>query len=376
MSNEIAELIQKSSERVERLESEHSALKSEMAAKIAGLTTTFIEAAQQSPGGVPAAPAPRLASAVKSALNSDAVRRFAAGESITSGKVELAVGLKSLTSLQNSPLSEPAGVDITRDDRGVMLQTLKPTRVFESLPVIPTNSNAVGFNKIGFASGTNSAGYQDGEGEEKTEQELVAEWIDAPVCTVAVHSTLSVQVLDDAAQLQNAVSNLLRYGLTEKVDRELLSGPGTARTMNGLLTQASAFVAASSDQPAADKIGNAAALLAGLGYAPQIVYLNPADWFAIQSERDAEGRYVANGWANPNGPSIYGLQAIATASIPPGEALVLDPSIATMALRSGPTVEFSREHNGNFTKNLVTILAEIRAALLVMDPAGMLKIDL
>lgn len=348
-------------------------------AKLAELTAAVMDNGQNSGGHLFAPRGMGVTSSIKTALaaamKGEAFKSFREGKAISSGPMPVEV--KALTSLQGDPSTEPAGVDVTRVDLGVQTQIFKPIRVMETLPQRSiTGGNTIGFNKISFVGGTNDADYQDGEGEEKAEQDLVAQWIEAPIVTIAVHTTLSKQVLDDESQLMRAVENLLRYGLAEKVDRELLSGPGTARTIDGMITQASPFVADSTAAPA-DRIGGASAYLAGQGYAPQVVYLHPMDWFAIASERTSEGNeYVAGGWNTPAGPSIYGLQAIPTPSITQGTALVVDPSVAEIGMRQSAEVTISREHNGNLTKNLVTILAELRLGLLVMDTGGMLTVDL
>ena len=348
-------------------------------AKFAAVNAALIEMGQQGGGHLFAPSGMGVTSSIKTALaaamKGESFKSFREGKAISSGPMPIEV--KALTSLQGDPSTEPAGVDVTRVDLGLQTQVFKPIRVMETLPQRPiSGGNTIGFNKISFVGGTNDADYQDGEGEEKADQDLVAQWIEAPIVTIAVHTTLSKQVLDDESQLMRAVENLLRYGLAEKVDRELLSGPGTARTIDGMITQASPFVAESTAAPA-DRIGGASAYLAGQGYAPQVVYLHPMDWFAIASERTSEGNeYVAGGWNTPVAPSIYGLRAIPTPSITQGTALVVDPSVAEIGMRQSAEVTISREHNGNLTKNLVTILAELRLGLLVMDTGGMLTVNL
>lgn len=358
-----------------RYEERMAAEQKRVDAKLAELTAAIIDTSQGStfvPRGM--ATGSTIKTAMKTAMNTDAFRAFSEGKAISSGP--MAVEVKALTSLQGNTDSDPTGVDVTRVDLGVQTQVFKPIRVMETIPQRSiTTGNTIGFNKISFVAGTNDADYQDGEGEEKAEQDLVALWIEAPIATVAVHTTLSKQVLDDQDQLARAVEGLLRYGLAEKVDRELLNGVGGARKIDGLITQASPFVADSSIAPA-DRIGAAAAFLAGAGYAPGVVYLHPQDWFAIASERTAEGEYVVAGWNTPAAPSIYTLRAIATPSIAQGTALVIDPSVAEIGMRQSAEITMSREHNGNLTKNLVTILAELRLGLLVMDTGGLLTVDL
>lgn len=315
-----------------------------------------------------------IKAAIGKALGSEGFKRFAEGNP-TSGPIELGIDVKLLTSLQGNTGSDPAGVNVTRTDMGTGTQAFRPTRVLETLTQRTVTGNTVGFNRIDFASGVNDANYQDGEGEEKAEQDLLDAYIEAPVVTIAVHTTLSKQVLDDQLGLMMAVESLLRYGLAEKTDRELLNGIGGDRKINGLVTQAEAFVADSGTAPA-DRIGAASAYLQAEGYNPGVVFLNPQDWFAIASERTTDEEYVAAGWTAPASPTIYGLTAIATPSIAIGTALVMDPQVAMVGLRQNPTVEMSREHNGAFTKNLVTVLAELRLALLVMDAKGMVTVGL
>ena len=180
----------------------------------------------------------------------------------------------------------------------------------------------------------------------------------------------------DEAGLATEVDRLLRFGLADKLDRELVNGDGSAFNLSGLLTEATTHTPASG-ATAADIIGAAASDLAADGYAPGVVFLNPSDWFTIQSERvSGTDEYVAGGWRNVAPPSIYGLRVVQTSSIAAGTALVIDPGVVELCVRQQPTVEMSREHNQNLTKNLVTILAELRVGLLVKDGSGMLKMNI
>jgi HK97 family phage major capsid protein len=375
MTTEVIELVTKAAGRIEAVEAKLQSQDN----TLANINAAIIEIAQKGvthPGaGLLHGRVGTIKAAIDGAMKSEAFRAFKEAKAISSGPMEIAV--KALTSLQGNPASEPTGVDVTRVDLGVQTQVFKPIRVFETIPQRQvTTGNAIGFNKISFVSGTNDADYQDGEGEEKAEQDLIAQWIEAPIVTIAVHTTLSKQVLDDESQLTRAVENLLRYGLAEKVDRELLNGPGTARTIDGMVTQATPFVGSTSDSAPADRIGAAAASMSGQGYAPSVVYLNPQDWFAIASERTAEGEYVVAGWNTPAAPTIYTMRVVATPSITQGTALIVDPAVAEIGMRQSAEVTMSREHNGNLTKNLVTILAELRLALLVMDSGGLVTVDL
>jgi HK97 family phage major capsid protein len=314
-----------------------------------------------------------VVAAVKSVVASAAFAEFRDKNTVTTGPMEMEIGLKALTSLQGSPETPPAGYDVERDVLALQTPAQVPLHVLDVLTMRPTTSNTVGFPIIDFAEGSD-ADYQEGEGTEKTEAELASFWREASIVTIAVHTTLSKQLMDDAEGMADAIQNLLRYKLARKTDSELVSGDGAKFHIHGLLPQATVF--APTVPKAADRIGQAAATMAANGYQPRVAFVNPLDYFAIASERDADGRYIAGGWAAPVNSPIYNMQPVLTSTMPVGSALVFDPAVATVRLRQAPTVEASRMHNGNFTKNLVTILAELRLGLLVQDPAGLLKVSL
>lgn len=72
---------------------------------------------------------------------------------------------------------------------------------------------------------------------------------------------------------------------------------------------------------------------------------------------------MAGSWASPALPSIWGLP-------------VVDPRVALLLDREQVAVLVSTEDRDNFVKNMVTILAEVRAGLAVLDTAGVLRVTL
>lgn len=338
----------------------------------------ILELAQKMAGGYSGVPGGTvktgLQAAIRKAITSDRFEAFRRNEAATTGAISLGIETKELLSLQGGSGSA-GGVDITRTDLGIGLQVFKPITVLESLNQRPVDGNTFGSNKVDFVGGTNSANYQLEEGAEKAEQQLEANWIEAPIVTVAVHTTLSRQVLADAATLQNSVDQILRYGLSQKVDSELLNGAGGTGRIHGLLTQASTMSGVNAYNRV-DRIGATAAYLRGLGYMPSHVYVHPEDYFSFVAERDNENGYVGAGWSTPPSGTIHGLKAVITPSIAEGTALVMDNSVVIVGMREAATVEMSREHNTNFTRNLVTLLAEMRLGMLMFDTDGALKVDL
>lgn len=314
------------------------------------------------------------AEAIAKALNADRFKEFAAGKLPNSGKIELDIGLKALTSLQGSPATPPAGYDVQRDTMAIQTPVQQRLRVLDTLPQRDTTSNKVGFPLLDFSETSGGADYQNGEGTQKAEADFMSDWAEASIATIAVHTEASKQVLDDVEGLVEAVQLLLRYKLANKTDIELMSGDGAKFHIEGLRTQATAFTGTAAT--GVDRIGKAGAVLASQGYQPNIVYVNPLDYFDFSSERsEGDGQYVAGGWSRPANSPIYNLTPIQTMAVPVGEALVLDTAVTKVLMRELPSITFGWV-NDQMTRNMITILAELRLGLLVQDRKGLLKVDL
>ena len=324
--------------------------------------------------GTGKAPKPGAIEAITKALDADRFKQFSAGELQSSGKIELEISLKALTSLQGSTATPQSGYDVEADRMEIQLPVQQRLRILDVLPQRDTTSNKVGFPLLDFSEASGDADYQEGEGALKYEADLMAEWDEASIATIAVRTSASKQVLDDAQGLVEAVQLLLRYKLASKTDIELMHGDGAQFHIKGLLTQATAFSGTAATP--VDRIGKAAALLSSQGYQPNIVFVNPLDYFDFASERSAgDGQYVAGGWSRPANSPIYNMTPVQTMAVEVGEALVLDAAVTKVLMRERPSVTFGWI-NDQFARNMITILAELRLGLLAMDPKGMLKVDL
>ncbi len=113
------------------------------------------------------------------------------------------------------------------------------------------------------------------------------------------------------------------------------------------------------------------------GYSPSAVIINPLTWHATRTSKAApSGEYLAGSWNVPASPNLWNMAVVTTGAIPIGEALVIDTSCVLLLDREEPTVLISTEDRDNFVKNVVTILAEVRLALAVLDTGGVRKLDL
>ena len=104
--------------------------------------------------------------------------------------------------------------------------------------------------------------------------------------------------------------------------------------------------------------------------------MNPVDWFIISSERDSEGQYVLGSPRDPSPPALWNVPVVTTPSLAAGTVLVVDPAQVAVLDRQLPSLMASREDGTNFTTNMVTLLAEMRAGLAVFSAGAVLAVEI
>lgn len=189
---------------------------------------------------------------------------------------------------------------------------------------------------------------------------------------------VSRQALDDVDQLRGHIDGRLLYGLSLKEETQLLNGDGTGQNLNGLVTQATAYSAeftpASATAIDTMRLSMLQAVLAEYPATGHV--MNPIDWARIETTKDSDGRYIIG---NPQGaiaPTLWGLPVVATQSMTVDKFLTGAFAMGAQVWdRWDARVEVGYE-NDDFTKNLVTILAEERLALTVYRPESFIYGDL
>lgn len=268
-------------------------------------------------------------------------------------------GVTGSTSYPTAPQRDGAGI------RGIPQPRLS---LLDVLPIVPVTSATYEFVRLdGYING---AAYQKEEGEEKAEGSMPTKMERAEIATIATWIPASLQVLQDNDQLEGQINTLMSVGVRQKLEAELINGEGGPGEILGFKKQATA-AGITTGKPA-DRIGAALTDLKAEGWNPNVIVMNPRDWFAIESERaeDGDGQYVIGTPRDPAPPSLWGTPVVVTNGMPQGEALILDTSVAALLDRQEVTVEASRHDGDNFRRNLVTILAELRAGLAVFAPTA------
>lgn len=248
-----------------------------------------------------------------------------------------------------------------------------PLSVYESLAHAPASSNAVeGLREKSF---TNNAG-EVAEGAMKPESALEFELYEFPVRTVAHWIKVSKNLLSDSAAVAARIDQRLRYGVLEKIDKQLMIGNGTAPALSGLLNPGNftVYTPAAGDN-LVDAINKAKWKLWAAGWLPDQVYVNPADWGAMETAKGTDGHYLYGLPGTLAAFNQFNVKIIPSVWVPAGKFIIgAFARTVTVWDRESVVVEAGYVDD-DFTKNLVTLRAEARLALEISTPSALLGGD-
>jgi len=241
-------------------------------------------------------------------------------------------------------------------------------RIVDLLNTVPTNSNAWQF--VRELLWTNSAA-EVAEGAAKAESVLTFEDATVNVRTIAHFLKASNQILADAPALKAYIDGRLRHGVDMREDTQLVAGNGTGQNISGMITSGNftAHAPVTGDTQL-DTLNKCKYALIAAEYQADGVLMNPADWGAIERLKTSDLAYLVG---NPFGqivPMVWGLPVVVSNAMTSGSYLMADFATSyDHILRQGTVIDVGFVGD-DFTKNLVTIRAEKRAALATVRPAS------
>lgn len=290
-----------------------------------------------------------------------------------------------------------AGALVDHDWRGLVDGTgtlQRPLTIRQLVTQGTTGSDTISYARVtGFTNNAapvpEARGTSDGTATadttgEKPESDLTLETVSDTVKTIAHWLPATKRALSDAAQVRTLIDNFLRYGLEEELEDQIVSGNGTGENFEGILN-----VSGTQAVDAADITGSETgdlAVIVGLRKAKRkvriggrtaanAIVLNPADNEVVDLARDGNGQFYFGGPAQAGLQQAWGLPRIESEAVPEGTGIVADFRQAVLWDREQASVSVSDSHADFFIRNLVAILAELRAAFGVIRPAAFCIVD-
>ena len=184
-----------------------------------------------------------------------------------------------------------------------------------------------------------------------------------------------IESMDDFDFVEGEIRNLLLTAVDQRVDSQLLLGDGVTPNIKGISLSASTFAAGdfALDIPKPsmfDLIDVVQSQIAtvGLGmYAANVALVNPVDLTKLRATKDDNGQWISAPYSSDGGLTVAGVTLIENTLVPQNEMYVFDSSKATIHNRKTLSINMAFENEDDFNKDLVTIKASRRLALLIRD---------
>jgi hypothetical protein len=181
-------------------------------------------------------------------------------------------------------------------------------------------------------------------------------------------------MLNDIDFMASEINNELMRELLLDVESQVYAGNGTAPNMNGIRTVATAFAAGTfadtvDNANEVDVLSVAANQIALAEHdAPNYIFMNPSDITALKMVKVSatDKRYVERLAIIAGSLTMDGIPIIATTLVTVGQYLIGNFDLATIYDRGEVSIEVGRDSD-DFTRNLVTVLAEWRGATVVKN---------
>lgn len=282
------------------------------------------------------------------------------------------------------------GAFVNNDLRGLqvgMMAFQRPLRLRDVVTNLTTTSDTIEYVRqtsqtnnaapVAESTATADPGTMNAANGVKPESALAWAKVTTPVRTIAHWIPLTKRALSDAAQVRSIIDAFLRYGLEEELEDQMIAGDGTGENLEGLST-VSGVQAQAWDSNLLTTTRKAKTKVRLVGRSTANAYLlNPADLEAIDLLQDNEARFYFGG---PSGVgtagTLWGLPVVETESVPAGTGYVGDFRKAVLWDREQASITISDSHANFFIRNMVAILAEMRAAFGVIQPNAFVEIDL
>lgn len=213
------------------------------------------------------------------------------------------------------------------------------------------------------------------EGGLKPESALAFLKVTATVKTIAHWVPITRRGLADAGQLRTIIDSFLRYGLEEELEDQMVSGSGSGENFQGITGLSGVQTHAKGADTLLDAYRKAKTKVRLVGRAMPTAYLmHPNDWQEIDLLQNNEGGYYFGGPANPGTPRLWGLPVVESEACTEGTAFVGDFRTLVLWDREQASVTVSDSHADFFVRNLLAVLAEMRAAFGALRPSALVKI--
>ena len=306
-------------------------------------------------------------------VESEGYKSFMGG-STQKARIELAKGgfnPHSIASVEKNTVTG-AGAQV-RADRvpGVIGGAFRQLRISDVIPQGNTSSNSVEFVRENVF--TNLAA-ETAEGAAKAESSITFSLENAPVATVAHWLKITKQMAADAPAVASYINTRMAYGALVRFDNQLLTGDGVAPNIGGLLLATNSTASAAATGNPLENIRTAIGEVESADYAASAVIVNPADWTAMDLDKGTDDHFRLADPMFATNRTVWGLPVVVSNAMTADTYMVGAFDMGAQVWnRQGVVVELFEQDDTNVQSNLITVRAEMRAALTAYRPASLVR---
>lgn len=261
---------------------------------------------------------------------------------------------------------------------------VRATTILDLLNTVRVSSNSVEYVKQTLRQ-NNAAPVAEPTGDTfalKPESNYGWELATTTVKTIATWIPVGTNILDDVPMLQNLIDQYLTEDLRIALENQVIRGDGTGPNLLGILntpglltrTQGTSSPRGLAGDTVADTLRRAITDVRLQFYEPDGIAINPVAGEDLELIKDTTGQYVRV--FDPATGRIWQVPVVQTQAMQAKEALVGNWSQAVTLFDRMEAMIRVGTINDNFVRNLIVVLAELRAALAVIRPQAMEKVTL
>jgi HK97 family phage major capsid protein len=255
----------------------------------------------------------------------------------------------------------------------------RPLKLRDVVTVIRADSPVMNYPKV---TGYTNAAVEVAEATNtssglKPESALALALGTSVAATIPHWMPITRQALADAPQLRDLIDQFLLNGLAQRLEDEMISGNGTPPNMqgihgtSGLSTQA--FV---TDNLTTLRKSLTKARISPIFVEPSAYLMNPVDAEGLDLATDNEARFYMGGPASSNNGRLWNKPVIESHAVPAGTVYTGDFSTAVLADLMAAQMFVFDQHSDWGLRNILAILAELRAHFFLLRPAAIVEITL
>lgn len=306
-----------------------------------------------------------------------------------SNRVELGVKVDGLLEhLMHKALvysGSGVGGPLIRPERVAGVDMLfRPTTLLDLIPTTSTTSNTIEYYEM--TTSTNAAAAVAeatvSSGTTGTKPEGAIGWTlrSLPIATIAEWIPITNQMLADAPAVRGIIDTQLLTHLALALETQVISGNGTPPNLLGILSNPNigTIGLGAGAGTSIDAVYHAMTIVMVTGLSnPTASVWNPLDFEAVRLARSLAGTGGGDYLLGPpsvSGPTtLWGRPVVLSIGMPADTALVADFSQTLLFDREQGAVR-TGTINDQFIRNMLTILAELRAGFALFRPSATVRV--